>query len=98
MSHLNDSGVLMATTTITLSQDVAAKLDGLVAEGRYASVDDALAHSLDLLLGEANIPSDVTAAAHARIQQGIDASLRGETITHQEIEALFADWQRELRA
>ena len=88
----------MATTTITLSHDVASKLDGLVADGRYPSVDDALAHSVDLLLGEANIPSDVTIAAHARIQQGIDASLRGETVTHQEMEALFADWQRELRA
>jgi Arc/MetJ-type ribon-helix-helix transcriptional regulator len=88
----------MATTTITLSHDVASKLDGLVADGRYSSVDDALAHSVDLLLGEANIPSDVTIAAHARIQQGIDASLRGETVTHQEMEALFADWQRELRA
>jgi len=88
----------MATTTITLTPEVAAKLDGLVADGRYASVGDALSHSVDLLLGEANIPSEYTSAARARIQQGINASLQGETVTQQEIEALFSDWQRELRA
>jgi Arc/MetJ-type ribon-helix-helix transcriptional regulator len=88
----------MATTTITLAPEQAARLNELVAEGRYASVDDALAHSVDLLLDEASVPSAYTASARARIQQGIDASLRGELVSHEEIEALFEDWQRELRA
>jgi predicted transcriptional regulator len=49
---------------------------------------------------ESNSNLDVdeyTVSARDRIREGVEASLRGELVPQEEIEAFFEDWKRELR-
>jgi predicted transcriptional regulator len=85
------------TTTITLTPEQSAHLKELVAVGGYSSPEDAVADSIEILR-EAHIASKYTPSARARIYEGIDASLRGELVSQEEIEADLDDWERELRA
>ena len=91
----------MATTTqttITLTDEQAVQINRLVAEGRYASPEEAVSTLILSGLDDELNPTDYTPSAKARVQAGIEASLRGEVVHHGEIEAFLDDWERELQA
>jgi Arc/MetJ-type ribon-helix-helix transcriptional regulator len=91
----------MATTTqttITLTDEQTAQINNLVAEGRYASQEEVVSSFILSGLADELNPTDYTPSARARVQAGIDASLRGEVVHHDEVEAFFDDWERELQA
>jgi len=85
-------------TTITLTSEQATQINRLVAEGRYASPEEAVSKLILQGLEDELIPTNYTPAAKARVQTGIEASLRGEVVHHGEIEAFLDDWERELQA
>lgn len=91
----------MATTTqttITLTDEQAAQINRLVAEGRYASPEEVVSKLILQGLDDELTPTNYTPSAKARVQSGIEASLRGEVVHHEEIEAFLDDWERELQA
>ena len=85
-----------ATNIITLTPEQTGQLQELVAKGRFLSTKDALEHSFDLLLQEADGLPRYTPEAVAHVHRGIQQALRGEFVPEQEIEEFFADWEREL--
>jgi Arc/MetJ-type ribon-helix-helix transcriptional regulator len=86
------------TTTVTLTPEQASQLQEILDQGRFTSAEEAIAHSIELLAHEIGGQANYTASAQARIQAGIDASLRGELVSQEEVEAFFQDWERELHA
>jgi Arc/MetJ-type ribon-helix-helix transcriptional regulator len=85
-------------TTITLTSEQVSQINRLVAEGRYASPEEAVSKLLIQGLDDELIPTNYTPSARARVRAGIEASLRGEVVHHDEIEAFLDDWERELQA
>jgi Arc/MetJ-type ribon-helix-helix transcriptional regulator len=78
-------------TTVTLTAEQATAVHDLVAEGRFASPDEAV----NFLLAEVLCPAPQYSAAElAEIQQGIDEADRGEFVSQEEVEAFFEDWKR----
>jgi Arc/MetJ-type ribon-helix-helix transcriptional regulator len=85
------------TLTLTLTPEQTAQVNRLVAEGRYASQEEAVNRMLLQALDDELISTGYTPSAKARVQAGIEASIRGEVVHHDEIEA-FLDDERELHA
>jgi hypothetical protein len=85
-----------AANVITLTPKQTGQLQELVAKGRFLSTEDALEHSFALLLHEADGLPQYTPEAVAHVRSGIQQALRGEFVPEQEVEELFADWDREL--
>ncbi len=89
----------MATTTqttVTLPDELAARINRLVADGSYASPEEAVSSLILNGLNDELISTHYTLAAKARVEAGIEASLRGEVVHHDEVEAYLDKWEREL--
>lgn len=87
----------MAAMTVTLTPEQAAQVEQLLAEGWFTSIEEAVAHSIDLLSRETHLGTEMTGAAQARIQHGIEAAARGELVPQAQVETFFSDWERSLR-
>jgi Arc/MetJ-type ribon-helix-helix transcriptional regulator len=86
------------TLTLTLTPEQTAQVNRLVAEGRYASPEEAVNQMILQALDDELVLTNYTPSAKARVQAGIEASLRGEVVHHDKIEGFLDDWERELQA
>jgi Arc/MetJ-type ribon-helix-helix transcriptional regulator len=86
------------TTTITLTTEQAARLQDHVKDGSFTSADQVVQEFVSQVLDDELIATCYSPSAKARVQAGIEASLRGEVVHHQQIEAFLDDWERELQA
>ena len=83
--------------TVTLTPEQAAQMEQILADGWFASVEEAVAHSIDLLSHEAHLSSSLTEAGRERIQQGIEAAQKGELVSQEDVEAFFRNWEHDLQ-
>ena len=69
---------------VTLTGEQAQQVGDLVASGRFQSVEEALEHAIRLLAQRESVRAEIT----RKIQEGLDAVDRGETIG---LDEAFAD-------
>jgi antitoxin ParD1/3/4 len=87
----------MATpeTKVVLPPELTQFVQSLVAEGRYASADAAVAAGLRLLKDREAALADV----RAKIQEGVDAARRGDVYDAEEvfdeIDAELREWEQQ---
>jgi Arc/MetJ-type ribon-helix-helix transcriptional regulator len=84
------------THTVTLSPEQSQRVDAMIAEGRFASPEDAIGYSLELAAHESTGLSQYSAETMAHLDEGAAQVQRGEVVSQEEVEEFFADWRSEL--
>jgi predicted transcriptional regulator len=85
-------------TQIPVSEELATSIHAL-ASNHGCSPEELLESLISRMGWDADFSKRVfTRAATMRIHEGIEASLSGEVVSHEEVEAFFDDWERDLQA
>jgi len=82
------------TLTVTLTAEHTVQVNQLVADGRYASVSEAVQHLVDQALDDDWIAGRYSAEVMAELQQGMAEAERGEFVPPEVTKAFFEDWRR----
>jgi predicted transcriptional regulator len=87
-----------ASGDILISISQANAFAAMVEQGKFASIDDAIAQSTDEL-GLTKIGNDkFSAEAIERIREGLRQADRGELISSEEVDRKFDEWFKEIDA
>ena len=89
---------MIVPSTIVLTPEQQSQLARYIDEGRFNSVDEAIANAILLLDQSAYATQSLTPGAIARIQLGLDQFARGEAISSEQWESEMEQRRRRWNA